>query len=97
MELTNDDNLIYSHFKGKRVAIFGHLDYLSNKDIERIVQNSKGYYFKSAFENTLDCIILDCKTYAVYNKVFLNLIRILLYYMIIYPKIIYVLFPKSIF
>lgn len=70
MELTNDDNLIYSHFKGKRVAIFGHLDYLSNKDIERIVQNSKGYYFKSAFENTLDCIILDCKTYAVYNKVF---------------------------
>lgn len=70
MNLINDEDFIYPLFKGKRVAIFGHLDYLSNKDIERIVQNSKGYYFKSAFENTLDCIILNCETYARCNKNF---------------------------
>lgn len=70
MRLINDGYLIYPLFKGKRVAIFGHLDYLSSTDIEQIVQNSKGYYVKSAFENTLNCIILNSETYARYNKVF---------------------------
>lgn len=68
MDLINDNNLICSLFKGKKVATFGRFEHISIDDIVQIINIAKGNYVKSAFESTLDYIVVNDEFYTRCSK-----------------------------